>query len=214
MFTHHRNMGLAAVFFSAMFVFTNVLSADELDRFDQLLDRVEYSFWRALFAPDNSKTRENFRKTAGELVKCGQNIKRMQYANGNIRNYGDLATLSSQLSGLMVSHSAYRRKRLNITGMKRTGLEFFRKTIKHKNVPDSELSVEEYNNFLQDTVEKNLASLASKFRSNRELSYSQRTMLDKTAEDFYNYLLKLRLAILRIRKFDPLFKKEAKSVAR
>lgn len=207
-------MGLAAVVFSAMFVFTNVLSADELDRFDQLLDRVEYSFWRALFAPDNSKVRENFRQVAGELVKCGQNIKRMQHENGNIRSYGDLATLSSQLSGLMVSHSAYRRKRLNITGMKRTGLEFFRKTARRKNVPDSELSVDEYNDFLQDAVEKNLASLASKFRSNRELSYSQRTMLDKTAEDFYNYLLKLRLSILRIRKFDPLFKKEAKSVTR
>lgn len=211
----NRSRSLYAVCLTAvMFLFTFGVKAEELTKFERVLDRVENSFWRALFAPETSETRKMFQRYTGELLQCAQYIKKLQQMNGNVRSYGDLTGGSSKLTQIIISHSAFRKKRVYVSGLKRTDINSFRRTWRPpgdlakriKNMPVSEIPLEEYQAFLEETIEKNLSSLSKKFNSNRDFSYSQREMLRKTAEDFYTIIKNLRIAVLRTRKYDPLFK--------
>ena len=75
-------------------------------------------------------------------------------------------------------------------------------------MPAADIPMEDYKMFLDEVIESNLNSLSKKFNSNRDLSFSQREMLRKTAENFYTIIKKLRVSILSTRKYDPLFKAE------
>lgn len=215
-----RYIGLLAIFVLLFSSFSS--SAKELARFERLLNQVEMSFWRAIFAPENSETRSRFRATTQNLLQCAQDIKSMQNLNRNIRSYGDLIGGSAKLTQMVTSHSAYRKKRISVSGMKRTDINSFRRSWRPasdsgkrlKNIPVEEISVDEYREFLNETVEKNLSSLSKKFNSKRDYSYTQREMLRKTAENFYSTMVELRIAVLRMRKFDPLFKPAKKGVAK
>ena len=219
----NRSRSLYAVCLTAaMMVFTFSAKAEELTKFERLLDRVESNFWRALFAPETSETRKMFQRYTDELLQSAQYIKKLQQMNGNLRTYGDLTGGSSKLAQIIIPHSAFRKKRIYVSGIKRTDINTFRRTWRPqgdlgkriKNMPQSEIPLEEYLAFLEDTIEKNLSSLSKKFTSNRELSYSQREMLRKTAENFYTTIQNLRMAILRTRKYDPLFKAEKPGIAK
>ena len=108
----NRSRSLYAVCLTAvMFLFTFGVKAEELTKFERVLDRVENSFWRALFAPETSETRKMFQRYTGELLQCAQYIKKLQQMNGNVRSYGDLTGGSSKLTQIIISHSAFRKKR-------------------------------------------------------------------------------------------------------
>lgn len=201
---------------AAVMLFTFNAGAQELVKFERLLDRVEMGFWRALFSPENSETRASFQRYTGELLQCAQDIKRLQYMNKNTRIYGDLTGGSSKLTQIITSHSAFRKKRISVSGIKRTDLNSFRRTWRPqgstskriKTMPAADIPMEDYKMFLDEVIESNLNSLSKKFNSNRDLSFSQREMLRKTAENFYTIIKKLRVSILSTRKYDPLFKAE------
>lgn len=193
------------------------LRGDELETYSRLLTRVESNFWRAAFARNSSSIRTSFSKITTDLCASARRIYQLRKNNETLTDSGDLLSLSLQLKGLLTNHIAFRKKRINVSGMKKTGLADFKKTVRKNSrerrsyIPkDTELKLDEYQNHLDEIKDENLKSLESKFNSSRDLTSSQQDFLMQTAEKFYSCLCKARYNILMLRQKDPTFRPKKK----
>ena len=193
---------------------------NELYTFHNYLNQVESGFWRAIFSPELSETKKNYRDLLHKILMKAQDIRNVRLQNGPLPRYGDLVSGCSQISRLLVNHSAFRsfrNKRFAVSGLKKTNMTEFRKYLRKngsysrkKVIPLSEMPPDEYQNFLDGVKEHNLSAVSRRFSSQKDLSSSQRNQLYKTAEDFYEILTVLRYNwLVLVQREGARFKKDS-----
>ena len=201
----------------ALLICGSILHGDELDNYTYRLDRIENIFWRTAFSANNSPWRESYNKVVSELSDIARVIHQMRREKVSPYVRNDLGAYSLELGSVM-THLAFRRAKLNISGLKKTDLVQFRKSLRTKSggrkaahPDDAGLSLKEYREFLDDTKDANIKSLESKF-NNRAFSDSQQRFLQQVADKFYTVLCDARYMVLMLRQQDPVFKSSSKSL--
>ena len=188
------------------------LRGDELDNYSRILDRLESGFWRTAFSKVDS-TRNSYQELLRSLRECAKRINHLEYLNSVPRNSGDLTSDVIRISNLLSDNIAFRKKILTFSNLKKTNLEIFRKAVakeqgrssRSRPIPDKELSLKAYRNFLNEVKDENIAIVEKRTTNVRELNRSQKEFLVKTAESFYTSITALRLTILKMRQQHPVF---------
>ena len=206
-----RTGKLFVAFLAALFTVLP-LRGDELDNYSKMLDRLENGFWRTAFSKVDS-TRNSYAELINSMRECAKRINHLEYLNSVPRNSGDLTSNVLRISNLLSDNIAFRKKSLTFSNLKKTNIEVFRKAVakakglssRSRPIPDKELSLTAYRNFLNEVKDENIAIIEKRTSSVRELNRSQREFLVKTAQSFYTFITELRLTMLKMRQQHPVF---------
>lgn len=190
------------------------LSADELDSYNVSLDRVERNFWSAAF---DSTIRKVYQENLTKLERSARKIDQFRRENGSGMNYDNNLTRASMLLGkLPGTHSVF-KKELKVSGVKMTTFDEIRKKLskkgnnpRNRTIKESDISLEDYIESLNFIRDENIEILSKRFKSTN-LRRHEMDVLSRTAREFYTLIIEARLAAFKLRKNDPLFKRENKS---
>ena len=192
------------------------VQADALDDYTRLLDRLENSFWRAVFAKNNSPVLNNYHDTLNRIDLAARSIQELRRKHGSIGNYGDPARPGILIKGLLELRRPLDSKSSSIRDQKTTISEFRKYLYKingkrSRTVSDEELSEKQYARFLNKVKMDNIEMLDERLRIGVGVTRDQKAFLLDIGQQFYTIIGEARLTILKMRKYDPAFKKGGKN---
>ena len=191
------------------------VQADALDDYTRLLDRLENSFWRAVFAKNNPPVLQDYHDTLNRIDLAARSIQELRRKHGSNGNYGDLARPGILIKGLLELRRPL-DSRSSIRDQKTTISEFRKYLYKingkrSRVISDEELSLKQYARFLNKVKSDNLKMLDDRLKIGAGVTRDQKAFLLDIGQQFYTIIGDARLTILKMRKYDPVFKTDGKN---
>lgn len=171
-------------------------------RLESALDRMEGAFWRGLFAPYGSDTKNAIIKDVDELQLAARSLQtvlnalRIYYINPT----GPVSKIKN-----MISTFRPQGVRSFNPGCKKSSYGLYLRQMKRnnpsrkRNAPVT-VSLESYEDFLQGIMEHNIARVQSRANTNRSFSNPQRRQMVNYAEQYYSAISELRIAIFKVKQ--------------